>query len=79
MRDNIAKNPKYDGYQRGHALMVHKFFNKKAVSLARSETLATRDKSPSGGGIKNENVSNQELAKELHKPIIRKFEKRKVC
>ena len=24
-------------------------------------------------------MSNQELAKELHKPIIRKFEKRQVC
>ena len=27
------------------------------------------DKKPSGKGIKNENVSNKELAKELHKPI----------
>ena len=26
---NIAKNPKYDGYQRGLASMVYKFFNKK--------------------------------------------------
>ena len=26
---NIAKNPKYDGYQRGLASMVHKFFDKK--------------------------------------------------
>ena len=35
------------------------------------------DKSASGSSIKNENISNQELAKELHKPI-RKFQKRKV-
>ena len=42
--------------------MVNKFFDKKT----------------SGGGIKNENISNKELAKELHKPIIRKFQKRKV-
>ena len=35
---NIAKNPKYDGYQRGHASMVYKFFDKKT----------------SGGAIKNE-------------------------
>ena len=27
---NIAKNPKYDGYQRGLASMVYKFFDKKA-------------------------------------------------
>ena len=26
---NIAKNPKYDGYQRGLASMVEKFFDKK--------------------------------------------------
>ena len=28
--------------------------------------------------LKNKNVSNQELAKELHKLIIRKFEKQKM-
>ena len=28
--------------------------------------------------IKNEIISNKELVEELHKPIIRKFEKRKV-
>ena len=39
--------------------MVYKFF----------------DKNPSGSGIKNENISNKELAKELNKPIIRKFKK----
>ena len=31
-----------------------------------------------GGTIKKESMSNQELVKELHGPIIRKFEKRKV-
>ena len=36
------------------------------------------DKSASGGGIKNENMSNQALAQELHKLIIRKFEKQQV-
>ena len=28
---NIAKDPKYDGYQRGVASMVYKFFDKKAA------------------------------------------------
>ena len=28
--------------------------------------------------FKNENISNKELAEELHKPIIRKFKKRKL-
>ena len=39
MRDKafeIASNPKYDGYQRGLALMVYKFFDKKSASLAGS-------------------------------------------
>ena len=31
----------------------------------------------SGSGIKNEKISNQDLAEELHKLIIRKFKKKK--
>ena len=31
-----------------------------------------------GGGIKNGNISDKELAGELHKTIVRKVEKRKV-
>ena len=34
------------------------------------------DKNTSGSGIKN--ISNKELATELHKPIIRNFNERKV-
>ena len=30
---SIAKNPKYDEYQRGLASMVHKIFDKKLVVL----------------------------------------------
>ena len=36
------------------------------------------DKKTSGRGIKNENISNKELAEELHKPINRNFNKKKV-
>ena len=50
---NIAKDPKYDGYQRRLASMVYKFFDK---SMSQ----------------------NEQLAEDLHKPIIRKFKKRKV-
>ena len=50
--------------------MVYKFFDKKSAWLV--------DKSVSGSGIKNENISNKELAEELHKPITPKFKKRKV-
>ena len=32
----------------------------------------------SGNGIKNKNMSDQQLAEELHTPIVRKFKKRKV-
>ena len=43
---NIAKNPKFDGYQGGLASMAYNFFDNKtssgAAKLARSETLATR-------------------------------------
>ena len=56
----IAKNPKYDGYQRGLASIIYKFFGKKS----------------SGSGITN--GPNYQLEKELHKPIIRKFKKRKI-
>ena len=45
--------------------MVYNFFVKKSASLARSDILSTRDKSANSGGIKNGNMSNQELANEL--------------
>ena len=67
---NIAKNSKYDGYQVGLASMVYKYFDRKKASLV--------DKSTFGGTVKNEIISNKELAEELHKPIIRTFETRKV-
>ena len=82
---SIAKNPKHGGYQCRLALMVYNFFDKQASptfawsETLRSETLATqatRNKF-AGSGIKNENISNKELAKELHKPITRKVENRK--
>ena len=58
--------------------MVSRFFDKKSALLVWSETLTTRDKSSSGEAIKNEITSNKELTAELHEPIVRKFEKRKV-
>ena len=58
---HIAKNTQYDGYQRGLASMVYKFFDNfliKSISHAQSEILTTRDKSTSGGAGKNGNMSN---------------------
>ena len=55
---DIASNPEYDGYQRGLASMVYKFFDKKST----------------GSGIASSSI----LVDELHRPIIKKFNKRKV-
>ena len=64
---DIASNPEYDGYQRGLASMVYKFFDKKStgsgIATAGPSALAR---------------SSSLLADELHKPIINKFNKRKV-
>ena len=58
---NIAKNPKYDGYQRGLASMVHVFFDKKSALLT--------DKSVSKSGVNIPSELNKQLAEELHKPL----------
>ena len=34
---NIAKNPKYDGYQSGLASIVYKFFDKKISGISNKE------------------------------------------
>ena len=54
---NIAKDPKYDGYQRGLASMVYKVFDNK----------------PSGSGIKKESFSNKELLENLIKKVHSTF------
>ena len=58
---NIAKDPKYNGDQRGLASMVYKFFDKKTE-----------------GSVIKSIPQNEQLAEELHKPIIKMFKKRKV-
>ena len=60
----------YDGYEKGLASMVYTFYDKKSALLT--------DKSVSGSGVNTPLEFNEQLAKELHKPIIRKFKKRKV-
>ena len=52
---NIVEDPKYDGYQRGLESMVYKFLDEKTF----------------GSGFKNENISKNELATELPRPIIK--------
>ena len=61
---DIISNPEYDGYQRGLAIMVYKFFDKKSI----------------GSGIKKDTTKSSSLilADELHQPVIKKINKRKV-
>ena len=59
---NISKNPKHDGYERGLASVVYKFFNKN-TSVETNEI---------------EIVSNEKLAEELNKLIIKTFKRGKV-
>ena len=63
---DIASNPKYDGYQRGLVSMVYNFFDKKSMGSGFKKLKNTAK------------PSSSILADELHKPIIRKFNKRKV-
>ena len=63
---------RYDGYQRGLVSMVYKFFDSK---------VASPDKNTVGSGEKHVNTKitpqNEQLAEELHKPIIRNSKKEK--
>ena len=52
----IASDPKYDGYQRGLALMVYKFFDKKS----------------SGNDTGFDTEPDYQLASELHRQVFRK-------
>ena len=63
---DIASNPEYDGYQRGLASMVYKFFDKKSTESGFKKLKNTTK------------PSSLILADKLHKPVIRKFKKRKV-
>ena len=56
---NMAKNPKYDAYQRGLASMVYTFLDKKSAGTSVN--------------IPANNERPFKLAEKLHKRIIRKF------
>ena len=68
---DIASNPKYDGYQRGLVSMVYKFFDKKSTGGGFKKLKNTVEPSALAR-------SSSILADERHKPITRKFNKRKV-
>ena len=67
---DIASNSKYDGYQRGLASMVYNFFDKKSTGTGTAEPSSLERI------VKDSSLM---LADELHKPVIKKFNKRKVC
>ena len=68
----------HDGYQRGNTMVIKRVLLKWFINFVIKKT--------SGSGIENENMTNQrvldlatgELAEELHKPVIRKFEKKQL-
>ena len=57
---NITKNSRYDGYHRGLASMVYKFFDKKSK----------------GKGVNIPSKFSKLLAEKLHEPIVRNFKKK---
>ena len=73
---DIASNPEYDGYQRGLASMVYKFFDSKIASSDKKSTAEPSALVCTGSGFKK--PSSSILADELHRPIIKKFNERKV-
>ena len=71
LRDKASKivsDPKYDGYQRGLASMVYRFFDKKSSGSGIDTSLTT----------KSTTEPNYQLKNELHRQIIRKFKRQKV-
>ena len=77
---DIASNPEYDGYRRGLASMVYKFFDKKSTAEPSSlESMGSGVKKLKGTAKPSSlERSSLILADELHKPAIKKFDKRKV-
>ena len=60
-------DPIYDGYHRGLASMIYKFFDKTSSASGIAASL----------GNKSATEPNYHLPDELHKQIIRKFKKKK--
>ena len=76
---DIASNPKYDGYQRGLVSMVYKFFDSKVAPLDK-KTMSGKGnaKHTAKPSSLKRTENNKILAEKLHKPVIKKFNKRKV-
>ena len=64
----IARDPKCDGYQQGLASVVYKFFDKKSSGSDVAASLVN----------KSATEPNYQLANELHRQIIRKFNRQNI-
>ena len=53
---NIAKNPKYNGYQRRIASAIYKFFDKESSTTRASKFTSSNT---SGDAVRNKTMSNQ--------------------
>ena len=62
---DFAKSLEYGGCQRGLASRIYNFFDKKTSGAT------------SGGGINDENMSDQQIPEELYKPIIGNLKNKK--
>ena len=63
---NVARNPKYDGYQRGLASMVNKPFDKQSASHAdKSAKCGSVTALANKSAIKNQITQNQQSAEEF--------------
>ena len=67
---NIASNPEYDSYQRALASMAYKFFDKRSMGSDTAKPSSLERSSLERNSLK--------LADELHKPVIRKLNQRKL-
>ena len=71
---NMAKNPKYDGYQMGLISLVYKIFDKTSADSGinmRTNNKIKQNQHPL-------DLAKHQLAGELHKTIIKKIKKRTV-
>ena len=76
---NIAYDPKYDGYHRGLAGMVYKFFHSKIAPLNKKTMPGKCSAKHTAKPSSLERTGNNKiLIEELHKPVIKKFNKKKV-
>ena len=71
---NLARNPKYDGYQRGLASIIYKFFDKRSAGSGVNRHENNKIKQ----NQQPLDLATSKLPDELQKPIIKKFLERKV-